>query len=90
MRDGEQPRAEPGVGVEPFRVLCEAQERLLKQILGRFAPAGHAHEISVDPAAIRGEHGIERTGFAPAETCDPISLDCQRLQRRYNASPAYA
>ena len=76
MRDREQPRAEPGVVGEPLRVLREPQERLLKQVLRDIATPRHAHEITVEPAAVRGEHRVERTGLAPAQACDPIGLAC--------------
>jgi hypothetical protein len=79
VRDREQPRAEPGVGGETFRVLGQPEERLLEEILGGIAASGHPHEVTVEPAPVRGKHRIERGRIPPAKTGEPVGLGGERF-----------
>lgn len=72
--DGEQVGSQERAGLETSRRLCEAEERLLEQVLGDVLPARHAQEVRVDAPAIGGERRIERGGLASAQAVDPGAL----------------
>ena len=79
--DGEQPRAEAGVGTKAPGMLHEPQPGLFEQVFGDIAPVRQPGEKVVQ-AAIEGiMHRIERPGIARSQAADELELETRDPSR---------
>ena len=65
--DGEQPRAQTGVGLQAWRMPDEPHPRLLDEVFGGIAPARQPQQEGEDPGAEGGVDVVDGIGVPGAQ-----------------------